>query len=103
MFAAPETVTLDILTEAGWVRLEMTRLQSAAAIANIASAWTDVPTPTQVAAEQELAGPRQEDVNSLRELLDLITNFSDNDQRARYLLSSNWLRDFKDALRSQRA
>lgn len=37
--------------------------------------------------------PAQSDVDALRELLDLLGNFSDNDQRARYVLSSNWLRD----------
>lgn len=39
------------------------------------------------------AGPLQEDVDALRGLLDLMAGFSGNDQRARYLLSSNWLRD----------
>lgn len=38
-------------------------------------------------------GPDQCDVDALRDLLDLMRDFSDNDQRARYLLSSNWLRD----------
>lgn len=38
-------------------------------------------------------GPDLADVAALRELLDLLENFSDNDQRARYLLSSNWMRD----------
>ncbi|WP_158305621.1 MULTISPECIES: hypothetical protein [unclassified Nocardioides] len=38
-------------------------------------------------------GPNQTDVDALRELLDLMADFRDNDQRARYLLSSNWLRD----------
>jgi hypothetical protein len=37
--------------------------------------------------------PQQSDVDTLRELLDLMAEFRDNDQRARYLLSSNWLRD----------
>jgi hypothetical protein len=35
----------------------------------------------------------QADVDALRELLDLMVNFPDNDQRARYLLSCNWMRD----------
>ncbi|UAJ16223.1 hypothetical protein SEA_MALIBO_47 [Gordonia phage Malibo] len=36
---------------------------------------------------------RQEWVDELRDLLDLMEAFSDNDQRARYLLGSNFLRD----------
>lgn len=35
----------------------------------------------------------QADVDELRALLDLMAEFRDNDQRARYLLSSNWMRD----------
>lgn len=35
---------------------------------------------------------RQADIAQLRELLDLMTDFPSNDQRARYLLSSNWMR-----------
>lgn len=35
----------------------------------------------------------QSDVDALRGLLDLMADFTDNDQRARYLLSSNWMRD----------
>jgi hypothetical protein len=38
-------------------------------------------------------GPRQCDVDGLRELLDLVESFSSNDQRARYILTSNWFRD----------
>ena len=37
--------------------------------------------------------PDQSDVDALRDLLDLMSDFSDNDQRARYLLSCNWMRD----------
>lgn len=37
--------------------------------------------------------PRQEHVDGLRELLDLIESFPSNDQKARFLLSSNWMRD----------
>jgi hypothetical protein len=33
------------------------------------------------------------DVDTLGGLLDLTANFSDNDQRARYLLTSNWMHD----------
>lgn len=38
-------------------------------------------------------GPDEDDVDAVRGLLDLMEHFADNDQRARYLLSSNWLRD----------
>jgi hypothetical protein len=38
-------------------------------------------------------GPNQDDVDAVRELLDLMAGFADNDQRARYLLTSNWMRD----------
>lgn len=40
-----------------------------------------------------MGAPSQEDVDQLRELLDLMESFASNDQRARYLLTSNWLRD----------
>lgn len=43
-------------------------------------------------------GPLQSDVDALRDLLDLMENFADNDQRARYLLTCNWMRD-RDAAR----
>lgn len=42
---------------------------------------------------QRWSGPDQADVDALRELLDLLEGFRDNDQRARYLLSCNWMRD----------
>lgn len=41
----------------------------------------------------DLAGPEQADVDALRGLLDLLGDFSGNDQRARYLLTCNWMRD----------
>jgi hypothetical protein len=41
----------------------------------------------------ETPTPDQADVDALRELLDLMESFSDNDQRARYLLSSDWMRE----------
>ncbi|MBR7191683.1 hypothetical protein [Gordonia sp. SCSIO 19800] len=44
---------------------------------------------------------RQEWVDELRDLLDLMENFSDNDQRARFLLSSNFLRDNGGAIAEQ--
>lgn len=39
------------------------------------------------------SAPDPTDVDQVRELLDLMVNFPDNDQRARYLLSSNWARE----------
>lgn len=39
------------------------------------------------------AGPDGGHVRELTELLDLLSGFSSNEQRARYLLSSNWMRD----------
>ncbi|WP_431840686.1 DUF7324 family protein [Gordonia hongkongensis] len=44
---------------------------------------------------------RQEWVDELRDLLDLMENFSNNDQRARFLLSSNFLRDNGGAIAEQ--
>ncbi|WGY04335.1 hypothetical protein QI633_11315 [Nocardioides sp. QY071] len=41
----------------------------------------------------ELRAPDQTDVDAVRQLLDLLECYSSNDQRARYLLSSNWMRD----------
>ncbi|MFW6598159.1 hypothetical protein ACOCHS_06475 [Propionibacteriaceae bacterium Y2011] len=38
-------------------------------------------------------GPNPTDVAELRDLLDLMGNFTSNDQRARYLLTSDWLRN----------
>lgn len=38
-------------------------------------------------------GPNQADVDVVRDLLDAMENYSDNDQRARYLLTSDWMRD----------
>jgi cytochrome c-type biogenesis protein CcmH/NrfG len=35
--------------------------------------------------------PDQADVDALRDLLDMMVNFRDNDQRARYLLGCNWM------------
>lgn len=52
----------------------------------------DTPHPSD---DHEDTGPDQSDVDQLRELLDLMGGFSSNDQRARYLLSSNWLRDYR--------
>lgn len=37
--------------------------------------------------------PHPDDVETLTELLDLMANFDSNEQRARYLLTSNWMRD----------
>lgn len=41
----------------------------------------------------DTGGSHQQDVDALTELLDLMTDFSSNEQRARYLLSCNWMRD----------
>lgn len=56
---------------------------------------TDSLTPEQTLSrwDRQRRLPDQADVDTLRELLDLMANFSDNDQRARFLLSSNWMRD----------
>jgi hypothetical protein len=45
--------------------------------------------------------PDQADVDALRELLDLMVNFPSNDQRARYLLGCNWMRDRDERIRSE--
>lgn len=47
-------------------------------------------------------GPDPADVRKLTELLDLLEGFIGNEQRARYLLSCNWMRD-RDALVTARA
>lgn len=38
-------------------------------------------------------GPDQRDVDAVRQLLDDMDALADNDQRARYLLSSDWMRE----------
>lgn len=38
-------------------------------------------------------GPDPRDVQQLTALLDLISDFPSNEQRARYLLTCNWMRD----------
>ena len=38
-------------------------------------------------------GPALADVEALTDLLDLMENFPSNEQRARYLLTCNWMRD----------
>jgi hypothetical protein len=47
---------------------------------------------TQAGEGQDQTSLAQADVDALRELLDLMENFPDNDQRARYLLTCNWMR-----------
>jgi len=49
--------------------------------------------PAEPAAVEDASRPDQADVDTVRRLLDLMAGFESNDQRARYLLSSNWLRD----------
>lgn len=47
----------------------------------------------ETARSEYTRGPDQADVDALRSLLDLMENFGSNDQRARYLLCSDWLRE----------
>ncbi len=49
------------------------------------------------------SGPPQADVDALRHLLDIAATFSDNDQRARFILTSNWMRDRDRRLASPRS
>lgn len=42
--------------------------------------------------------PEPRDVAALTQLLDLMENFGSNEQRARYLLSCNWMRDRDTAM-----
>ena len=37
--------------------------------------------------------PHQSDIDNLVLVLDATKNFESNDQRARYILTSNWMRD----------
>jgi hypothetical protein len=53
----------------------------------------------QVAALRAETGPDERDVAELTYLLDIMGNFSSNEQRARYLLSCNWMRELKRAER----
>jgi hypothetical protein len=39
------------------------------------------------------SAPDLNDVRALTDLLDLMVDFRDNEQRARYLLTSNWMRE----------
>lgn len=55
----------------------------------LSGAWCTILQMTTI----ESTTPLQTDVDALTGLLDLMANFSTNEQRARYLLSSNWLRD----------
>ncbi len=41
------------------------------------------------------SAPEQADVDGLRHVLDLMAGFRDNDQRARYLLSCDWMRAYR--------
>lgn len=40
-----------------------------------------------------MSAPDPADVDDLRDLLDLMADFPSNDQRARFLLTCNWMRD----------
>lgn len=58
--------------------------------------------------DENVKVPYPEDVDQLRKLLEMFDNVDevlkqrpDNDQRARYILSSNWLRD-RGAIAAQR-
>ena len=62
----------------------------------------DGPAIPEPAGSVEWRQPDQADVDAIRELLDLMVNFSSNDQRARFLLSCNWMRDRDRRLRSAR-
>lgn len=70
-------------------RLVLTREQAA----QVAAALTSAATSQRMTARREARHPDPADVDALRDLLELTEGFADNDQRARYLLSSNWLRD----------
>ena len=48
------------------------------------------PTPPPLVTTR---GPHPTDVAALTELLDLMVDFPSNEQRARYLLTCNWMRD----------
>ncbi len=79
------------------VRLELVDLDDPMALRRLAveaaetAGWLeDQQAPSAQAAS---TNPHETDVDVVRGLLDLMADFSDNDQRARYLLSSNWLRD----------
>lgn len=43
--------------------------------------------------EVSQVSPEPGDVATLTELLDLLTDFPSNEQRARFLLTCNWMRD----------
>jgi hypothetical protein len=38
-------------------------------------------------------GPEDQDIDALTALLDLMTDFPSNEQRARFLLCCNWMRE----------
>lgn len=49
------------------------------------------------------SGPDPRDVEALTDLLDLMSFFPSNEQRARYLLSCNWMRERGAAVAAQSA
>lgn len=60
-----------------------------------AAEWLEAHRPDALPAGTmvPMPAPERADVDALRAVLDLMTDFADNDQRARYLLSSNWMRE----------
>ncbi|MFA6298790.1 MAG: hypothetical protein WC642_06470 [Nocardioides sp.] len=89
--AAPRRATTPTLTEA--LQLLDHHARIGALPADEAPAIRALLAHARFDNADQGSGPDQTDVDALRDLLDLMETFSDNDQRARYLLSSNWLRD----------
>lgn len=77
---------------------EAERLADIEAAANLlADRLAEAPADVvEAVVSEDGRGPEQADVDALRDLFDLMADFPDNDQRARYLLSSNWMRDRGD-------
>ncbi|MDQ6526864.1 hypothetical protein RB608_24810 [Nocardioides sp. LHD-245] len=74
-------LTVDALSDEA-EDLDAPSLRRLAADALAAAEWMD-PSPA----------PEQRDVDELRRLLDLLESYTSNDQKARYLLTCNWLRN----------
>ncbi|HET9871415.1 MAG TPA: hypothetical protein VFP89_02300 [Propionibacteriaceae bacterium] len=92
--AVPATVDRPrIVLGAGAVELTADEALAVAEMVTQAAHWLRA---IEVSADRSPAvhiEPDPDDVAALRSILDLTVNFADNDQRARYILSSNWLRD----------